>query len=275
MDYSGFTYGMYGLGFMIVFLAVMLLLAVVVVCYVFFSLGLYRIAKRRGIDTPGLAWVPIVQMWTVGCLAMDYDRRTKQKSMRYDHLLLWFSVALFIVALIATIVITATKIMNGGSFEIQTGEMYNNWLVMMPATVTLALWAICLLKIYQSCSPKNYTVLFVLSLVFSIIVPFVLFALRDSDKGLPEVPETAERPQPRPPVTMETPEPRPHEPKIDMTEYDPYPEDAIVCTPEERPEEAETQEAPAKEDEETDAAGENQAEGDNGESKKEDIYEEY
>jgi len=279
---SGFMYGMFGLGALIVAMAVILIVALAVVFYVFFSLSLYRIAKRRGIDTPGLAWVPIVQMWTVGCLAMDYDRRTNQKSMRYDHLLLWFSVATFVISAITAVVlavIAATNMFNGfsnGTIEIASGQ-FNNWFVMAPAITTSVLFGISLLKIYQSCSKKNYTVLFILSLVFPFIVPFTLFALKNSDEGLPGDPETAENPQhPRPPVTAETPEPMPQKPKIDMAEYDPYPEDAITCEPEEQPDKAEIQEVFVVEAPEPDAGQKDQAEGDACEKpKKEDVYEEY
>ena len=47
-----------------------LLLAVVV--YVFQSIGLYTIAKRRGIQNPWLAWLPIGSEWIAGSIADQY-----------------------------------------------------------------------------------------------------------------------------------------------------------------------------------------------------------
>ena len=50
-----------------------ILLALAVVMYVFQSLGLYTMAKRRGIKCYGLAWVPIGNLWIMGKLADQFD----------------------------------------------------------------------------------------------------------------------------------------------------------------------------------------------------------
>ena len=34
--------------------------------YVLSALGLYTIAKRRGLNHPWLAWIPVASAWTVG-----------------------------------------------------------------------------------------------------------------------------------------------------------------------------------------------------------------
>ena len=49
-------------------------LALGIVLYVFLSLSLYTLAKRRGILHPGLAWVPVCgARWIMGSLAGGGD----------------------------------------------------------------------------------------------------------------------------------------------------------------------------------------------------------
>ena len=47
-------------------------LMVAVVSYIFLALGLYTMAKRRGIKNFWLAWIPVVNVWVLGCIADQY-----------------------------------------------------------------------------------------------------------------------------------------------------------------------------------------------------------
>ena len=40
--------------------------------YVFTSLALYTIAKRRGINHPWLSWIPVANVWILGSIADQY-----------------------------------------------------------------------------------------------------------------------------------------------------------------------------------------------------------
>ena len=63
-------------GIIAVFIAVyLLILALVAVNYVFASIGLYKIAKRRALSHPFLAWIPIANLWIMGGIAQEYDER--------------------------------------------------------------------------------------------------------------------------------------------------------------------------------------------------------
>ena len=44
-----------------------------IVFYIFSSIGLYTIAKRRGIPGAGWAWVPLGNLWILGSIADQYD----------------------------------------------------------------------------------------------------------------------------------------------------------------------------------------------------------
>lgn len=41
--------------------------------YIFLAVGLYTMAKRRGIRNPWLAWIPVANMWLLGCLSDQYQ----------------------------------------------------------------------------------------------------------------------------------------------------------------------------------------------------------
>ena len=43
-----------------------------IVSYVLLAWGLFTIAKRRGINKPWLAWIPVVNVWMLGCISDQY-----------------------------------------------------------------------------------------------------------------------------------------------------------------------------------------------------------
>lgn len=69
--------------------------------YVLYSLGLYTIAKRRGINNPWLAWIPVGSVWILGYIADDY--RTRQTG-RKRNLRTWL-VALTIAMSVLLVVV--------------------------------------------------------------------------------------------------------------------------------------------------------------------------
>ena len=140
------------------------------VFYVFESLGLYTLAKRRGIPTPGWAWVPIGNLWIMGKLADQYDEMVKGKSMKFSQILLAGSGNCW------------------GKLHCVPFAIFLAFLIPIAAIVLLVFYYLALYRIYQSCSPDNAVVFIVLSIIFPVIMPFVLFALRNRDTGLPYIP---------------------------------------------------------------------------------------
>ena len=43
-----------------------------ILAYVFTALSLYTIAQRRGIKNPWMAWVPVLNVWILGCISDQY-----------------------------------------------------------------------------------------------------------------------------------------------------------------------------------------------------------
>ena len=80
--------------------------------YIMLALGLYTIAKRRGIRNAWLAWIPFGQSWMLGCVSDQYQyvAHGKQKSKR--KILLWLEI-LTTVAGVITIVSLFSVLFSG------------------------------------------------------------------------------------------------------------------------------------------------------------------
>lgn len=88
-----------------------------VASYVLLSWGLYAIAKRRGIHKPWLAWIPVVNIWILGCISDQYRQvaRGQVKAKRKALLTLTIiTYALIIIGVILMVVWFAGLIGTGG-----------------------------------------------------------------------------------------------------------------------------------------------------------------
>ena len=130
--------------------------------YVLGSLGLYTIAKRRYINNPWLAWIPIGNYWIAGCLADQQRLGMEENDKKLRHFACWFGLGgcvLFWIPLIG-------------------------WGILVTA---LVFYYISLYNLFKSCNPENATLLTVLSVIFSNIAgSIILFIMRNRDDGIPE-----------------------------------------------------------------------------------------
>ena len=51
--------------------------------YVLRALGLYSIAKRRGINHPWMSWVPVLDLWVLGCVSGELPALQAQRVSRW------------------------------------------------------------------------------------------------------------------------------------------------------------------------------------------------
>ena len=77
------------------------------VSYVLLSLGLSALAKRRCIDRPWLAWLPIGNLWILGCLADQYRKLVKQENANSKDRLFWAQVVAAAVAIAMIVLLVA------------------------------------------------------------------------------------------------------------------------------------------------------------------------
>lgn len=178
-----------------------------IAAYILSSLGLSTVAERRGIRNSWLAWIPFGNMWIIGSLSDQYQYLVKGKIKNRRKKLLALNIAmvvLYVVILFSAIIST-----------ILTGEpsvlIFIAAVGFFVAAVAMAvLQYMCYYDFFRSCDKSNGVLYLVLSIVVSVVMPFLVFACRKKDEGMPprKQPETPAEPEvPAEPVQVEVPAP--------------------------------------------------------------------
>lgn len=135
------------------------ILAVGIANYVMTSLALYTLAKRRGIRSAGLAWVPVANYWIIGGLANKIDEN-RGIARRWNTTLLTLAlvsvggVIIAYVALIAAGVLYAFIAID--SLLPLILPFYVLLILAMVVAVALSICsAICIFKIFESTLPEK------------------------------------------------------------------------------------------------------------------------
>ena len=184
---------------------VVMILAVFLFCglfgiamYVLRSLSLYTIAKRRGLSSPWLAWIPVGREWLLGSVSDQYKYLVKGKHQSWRKVVLTLSAVAMVCALV-TMGLFATMV---GKIVVRSPYLYEEQIaaaifpmlleMMLMAVVTVVVEitayvfrCLCRYDLYRSCDPKNAVVFLVIGILFSVTEPFFLFACREKDLGMP------------------------------------------------------------------------------------------
>lgn len=195
--------------------------------YVLRSLGVYSIAKRRGLNHAWFAWVPVVDSYLLGCISDQYRYVVKgqNKSKRKWLLGLNIAMGLLTVAIAASAVgvvvrVSAAAIRGASEAQVASAAMSSMLGVlglMLPLMVLSIAVAVirymALYDLYTSAEPKNNVMYLVLSIFFSVTEPFFIFFNRNKDEGMPprKAAPVYTEPVQEPPV-WEEPQPEETEP---------------------------------------------------------------
>lgn len=148
--------------------------------YLLTGIGLYSIASRRGIERPWLAWVPMLNIYILGCISDQYQAIVRGKNKNKRTVLLSLILALLIAFFAMHVMAPSAE---------ASADLLPFLLIFVPAWCACAALVviafIALYDIYVSCDPKNAVLFLVLSIVFSVTQPFFLFACRKKDLGFP------------------------------------------------------------------------------------------
>ena len=166
------------------------------VLYVFESLGVYTIAKRRQIRRPWLSWIPIANLWILGSISDQYQYVVKGRVRNRRKVLL--ATGIITTLLSVAVFVAGIVVMVESLVAANEGYLNEMWLVNMALTLGVlslvlsgfGVWYavynyIACHDIYASCDPDTKTVFLVLSIVFSFLMPIFLFADRKKDNGMP------------------------------------------------------------------------------------------
>ena len=196
------------LAFYLVYFLIMMGISVAI--YVLQSLSIYTIAKRRGIQKPWLAWIPVGDMWIRGCISDQYryvvkgQVKNKRKWLLGLSAAMWAVYVVFFAAfgsfMVAVIEDTHATEMFGVAGFFGMGATF---LVMMALCVAITvLQYMALYDLYCSCDPNNAVLYLVLGIFVPICQIIFLFVCRKKDAGMPP-----RRPQPVEPVYTQPIEP--------------------------------------------------------------------
>ena len=170
-----------------------------IAAYVLRSLGFYTIAKRRGINHPWMSWVPVLDLWVMGCISDQYRYVVKGEVKNKRKWLLGLNIALAVLYIVFFVFFgivmfdVITGAMDGISEAMIMKDLMGSMVGMLAATLPMLGLAIAVTVIryiamydlYTSCSPQNNVLFLVLSIFFSVTEPFFVFFIRNKDEGMP------------------------------------------------------------------------------------------
>lgn len=168
-----------------------------VAAYILGALGTYTIAHRREIRHPWMAWIPYGNLWILGSIADQYQYVARGRVTNRRKLLLGLHIAMSVLGLciLGVYVYAIVQMMAMDSTHYQ---MLGQILAPMGMIVTLIALAVnvlaivamvvrfvCLYDLFASCNPNSKGGLLILSILLNVIEPFLVFASRKRDYGMP------------------------------------------------------------------------------------------
>lgn len=187
---EGVIAGAAGLIIGIVLIVWLIAMAFAVVSYVLNAVGMYRIAKRRGIHNAWLAWVPVANVWLLGSISDHYQYVVKQKNTKRRSILLILNIILVVLSGVFTgggvALALADGTANTNAAALGAAFTAIGYLGVMGLSIAVTVISyIAYYDLFRSCKPKNDVMFLVLSIIFSVTLPFFVFACSNSDEGMP------------------------------------------------------------------------------------------
>lgn len=188
-DFSGAEVSKELMLFYTAYIGFFLIIALVfsVISYIFQGKGMYAIAKRRGIEKPWLAWVPVGNMWLLGCISdqfryLSYGQNTtrRRKLMVLDIILI-----AVILLLCGLCIWVAVSVSVGEGLSLATSMLVVVYGMLAVAVVASVLQYKCYFDLFRSCDPSKSVLFLILSILVGYPLPFFVYACRNKDLGMP------------------------------------------------------------------------------------------
>ena len=176
-----------GVFFLIYLVTMLLTFGFSIAMYVLQALGMYRIANRRGIPNPWLAWIPVAQMWTLGSISDQYQYVAKGRVRNRRKWLLCLSLVTTLASAPLSGLVVG-MLLHGNSYTVMMLGLVMVFLGGLTGVVGIAATVmeyVALYDVYVSCDPGNAVLYLVLSILFPVALPFFLFFNRKKDLGMP------------------------------------------------------------------------------------------
>lgn len=162
--------------------------------YLLESISVYKMAKSVEIKNPWLAFIPVANDWVFGTLAEKYKKKNGTKSARFgiilpvlEGIVLIEAIALTIFTVISIKEITGYALDAVNTSSEMAPEQFMSlipviilYFALMAVAIAYAVvFFIALWRVYSSFDKSNATLYIVLSVVFTISVPIILFIIRN------------------------------------------------------------------------------------------------
>lgn len=197
--YSGFDWDV----FWSIFVGGMSVAGVIaLVFYIFQSIGLYTVAKRRKTGKAWMAWVPFLNTYLLGKVSDQYQSYTQGRKTHRGRALLICSI--LAILLLIPYMLMLVKLLGevfgwvkenypwGEGYawrgdppvEMATGFGLLSLAIMAVAIVAMVFEFMSLYDLFRSCDPKNATVFLLICIFVNFTMPFMVFAVRKKDGGM-------------------------------------------------------------------------------------------
>jgi hypothetical protein len=172
-----------------------------ILTYVFYSLGMDTISRRRGLAHPWISWIPFVNCFQLGCISDHYKqtRIGRRGIMRWVLLILGFINAVVIGGLILLYLIIFFQGVLGAvtvgilfldeGFMLaieQNAELF--WMTFLfSPLLCLPYWVAKLVaqyQLYKSCRPDVAVVFLLLNIFLPFVTPILIMICKDRDDGM-------------------------------------------------------------------------------------------
>lgn len=179
----------------------LLMMGFAVVSYILTGKSLSAIARRRGIEKPWLAWVPVGSDWLLGCVSDQYRYLTYGQETNRRKKLLWYNIGLLIIlAVVSVIAILMVVLATAGAPEevaLVLGLLLMiPYLAMFPLAVLHAItYYKSLYDLFRSCDPDKSLIYLLVGIFASFPLPFFLYSCRNKDLGMPPRQEPEQLPE--------------------------------------------------------------------------------
>ena len=174
------------------------LLAFCVVAYVLEGKTLSAIARRRSIEKPWLAWVPVGSSWLLGAISDQYRYVVHGQVRNRRKLLPWLIAALYAVITVFFVILGIWMVASI-SAAVTSGEeaflsvylrgfiaIYLFMLVYIGIGAVASVFQyMAYYDLFRSCEPKKSLVYLLVSIFTAYPLPFFLYSCRNNDLGMP------------------------------------------------------------------------------------------
>lgn len=195
LDSAAVSFLSWAMGIVLTVAAVASLLSLAL--YIMEAVGVYTIAKRRGIRHAWLAWIPLAKYWVQGSLSDQYKQTVKGKRSHNRTILLVIALAGWAVSLAATSIAASGLVrmlmsiaqndMEALAYAGTLTSGGSRLLSLLSSVLSIALLVfrhITLYDIYCASCPKYSVTYLILGIFFGFTIPFFLFFNRRKDEGM-------------------------------------------------------------------------------------------